>query len=40
LHPALQLSASLNAATAYFAYAVGSVEKGTLALVVQAIAVP
>lgn len=39
-HPALQLTASLDAGVAYFAYAVGSRENGTLALVVQAVSVP
>lgn len=40
LHPALQTSATLQAGTVYFAYAVGSGENGTLALVVQAIPLP
>ncbi len=40
LRPALSTSATLEAGMAYFAYAVGSVEKGSLALVVQAIPIP
>jgi hypothetical protein len=37
LRPALSTSARLEEGTAYFAYAVGSAENGTLALVVHAI---
>jgi hypothetical protein len=40
LHPASQFTASRNADTARFAYAVGSRENRTLALVVEAIPVP
>jgi hypothetical protein len=40
LRPVLSTSAPLAAGTVYFAYAVGSAAKGTLALVVQAIPLP
>jgi Domain of unknown function (DUF4397) len=40
LRPVLSTSATLEAGTSYFAYAVGSAQNGTLGLVIQAIPIP